>query len=395
MKFPFPTVVVFVFCLLAVLNASAPMSRAADPPFEITAMLPMTGAGAFQGRAQAAALESYAAYVNRTGGIRGRQLKFIVVDTQTSPQISVQIMNDVVARKAVVVIGPAFAAECAAVLAVVKSGPVDYCTSPGVHPDAGSYEFSAGISTVDLISAMAHYLRERGVKRLAMITSTDASGQDGERAVDAALALPENKELSLVDREHFATSDLNVAAQITRIGAAAPQVVVVWTSGAPFGTVLRNIQEAGLDVPIVTTPGNQTYEQMSAYAAFLPKEMLFLTGIFAAEDAVTDRATRSQIDLLYESLNATKLHPGYPSQTPWDPAQLLVAALRKLGPDATAAQVREFIAGQRSWVGANGRYDFVNVPQRGLDGSNSVVVRWDKAKGTWMAASKLGGAPLR
>ncbi len=183
MKLFTPRLAVFVAWLLVGLSTSASMSRAAGTPYEITAMLPMTGAGAFQGRAQATALESYAAYVNRTGGIRGRELHFVIVDTQTSPQISVQIMNDVVARKAAVVIGPAFAAECAAVMAIVKNGPVDYCTSPGVHPDTGSYEFSAGISTVDLISAMTHYLRDRGVRRLALLTSTDASGQDGERGV--------------------------------------------------------------------------------------------------------------------------------------------------------------------------------------------------------------------
>jgi branched-chain amino acid transport system substrate-binding protein len=387
--------VVALLCSLVVLGMSAAGSRAAEPPFEITAMMPMTGAGAFQGRAQAATLEQFAAYVNRTGGIRGRSIKFTVVDTQGSPQIAVQFMNDAVARKASVVIGPAFAAECSAVVAVTKNGPVDYCTSPGVHPDAGSFVFSAGISTVDLISAMVRYLRDRGLKRVALITSTDTTGQDGERSVDAALGLPANRDVTLVAREHFAPTDLNVTAQIARIKAAAPQAIMVWTTGSPFGTVLRNIQDAGLDVPVITTPGNQTYEQMSAYTAFLPKEMLFTTGLFAAEEAVTDKATRSAIDALYTSLDAKKLHPGYPSQTPWDPAQLLVAALRKVGTDATAAQVRDYIAGQRSWIGVNGRYDFVAVPQRGLDGSNAIVVRWDSAKATWVAASKLGGAPLK
>jgi branched-chain amino acid transport system substrate-binding protein len=242
---------------------------------------------------------------------------------------------------------------------------------------------------------MGRYFRERGLKRVALITSTDTTGQDGERAVDAMLAEPANKDVTLVAREHFAPADLSVTAQITRIKAAAPQIVIVWTTGSPFGTVLRNIQDAGLAIPVITTPGNQTYEQMNSYTAFLPKDLLFLTGVFAAPEAVTDKATRAQIDVLYASLDATRLHPGYPSQTPWDAAQLLVAALRKVGTDATAEQVRAFISSQRAWVGANGRYDFVAVPQRGLDGSNAVIVRWDTPKGTWVAASKLGGALLK
>ena len=130
-----------LLCSVVVLALSAAGSRAADPPFEIMALMPMTGSGAFQGRAQASTLEAYAAYVNRTGGIRGRPIKFNIVDTQGSPQIAVQFMNDAIARKAAVVIGPAFAAECSAVVAVTKNGPVDYCTSPGVHPDLGTVRF--------------------------------------------------------------------------------------------------------------------------------------------------------------------------------------------------------------------------------------------------------------
>ncbi len=36
-------------------------------------------------------------------------------------------------------------------------------------------------------------IREKGYKKIAIISTTDASGQDGEKSVDAALALPANK----------------------------------------------------------------------------------------------------------------------------------------------------------------------------------------------------------
>lgn len=263
-----------------------------------------------------------------------------------------------------------------------------------MHPDPGSYSFSSGFSTVDLIAIMVKYIRERGFRRIAIISTTDATGQDGERSIDAALAAPANKDLTVVAREHFANTDLNATAQIARVKAANPQVAIVWTTGAPFGTALRNIHESGLEVPIATTPGNQTYEQMAGYAAFLPKELLFATGPFSAPDQIGDRAICGAVQLLYSTLDTQKARPGFPSQVVWDPAQLLITMLRKLGTDITATQARDYIASQRGWVGENGRYDFVNAPQRGLDGSSSMVGRWDPAKNTWVAASKLGGSPL-
>jgi branched-chain amino acid transport system substrate-binding protein len=380
---------------LAAAGAVAPASLRAADPFEITAVLPLTGTGAFAGKEQGRTLTALEDYVNRTGGIRGRPIHFVFQDTQSNVQLAVQFVNEAIARKVAAIVGPAFAAECFATLTLVKNGPVAYCLSPGVHPDPGSYMFSSSFSTVDLIAVMVRYMRDRGLRRVALITSTDTSGQDGERSVDAALGDPANKDVTIVAREHFAPTDISVAAQVARLKGASPQAVIAWSTGTPFGTFLRNWHESGTELPILTTPGNQTYEQMAAYASFLPKELLIASGPFAARDQIPDRGMRGAVQALYDSLARVNARPGFPAQTPWDPGQLLIAAFRKLGTDATAAQVREYIASQKGWVGENGRYDFVAVPQRGLNGSSTVIVRWDPSKDTWVAASKLGGVPLR
>jgi branched-chain amino acid transport system substrate-binding protein len=385
----------FVMLALVVALAAGPASVRAADPFEIMTILPTTGGGAFAGKEQARTLGALEEYVNRTGGIRGRPVHFAVYDTQSNVQLAVQFMNEAIARKVPVVVGPSFASECSATMALLKNGPVAYCLSPGVHPDPGSYMFSSSFSTVDLIAVMVRYMRDRGLKRIGLLTSTDTTGQDGERSVDAALADPANKDLSVVAREKFAPSDITVAAQVARLKVAAPQAVICWTTGTPFGTFLRNWHESGTELPILTTPGNQTYEQMAAYATILPKELLFASGPFAAPDQISDRAMRTSVQTLYDGLARVNARPGFPGQTPWDPGQLVIAALRKLGTDTTATQVRDYIASLRGWVGENGRYDFSAVPQRGLNGSSTVIVRWDPAKDTWVAASKLGGAPVR
>ena len=61
------------------------------------------------------------------------------------------------------------------------------------------------------------YARNRGWNRLAFITPTDASGQDGDQAIDAALAMPENKDMTLVRREHFNGTDVTKLAPHTLV----------------------------------------------------------------------------------------------------------------------------------------------------------------------------------
>jgi branched-chain amino acid transport system substrate-binding protein len=380
---------------IAALVAPAGLVAADQDPFPIVAIIPITGTAAFNGREQAKTLVALQDYVNATGGIRGRPIKFEVLDDQSSPQIAVQLVNQAIADHAAALMGPGFAAQCGAAMPLVANGPVAYCFSPGVHPPAGSFMFSSSFSTIDQIAVMFRYIREKGYKKLAVISTTDASGQDGERAIDAALALPANAGLTVVAREHYAPADLSVAGQAARIKSAAPQAVIAWVSAAPIATFLRNSSEVGLDIPVFTTPANQTYDQMAAYAGYLPHELLFPSGPFSAPDQITDRAVRAAVQALYDSLAKQNARPGFPTQTDWDPGLLLVSAYRKLGTDATAEQVRAYLAGLRGWVGENGRYDFVAVPQRGLDGSTTVIVRWDPAKGTWVAASKLGGEPVK
>ena len=105
-----------------------------------------------------------------------------------------------------------------------------------------------------------------------MIVTTDTSGQDGERALDIALRQPENRSLNVVAREHFAGSDLSVAAQMSRIKAAGAQALIAYAAGTPFGTVLHGLSDAGIDLPVGTTTANLSYDEMKQFSAFLPKE---------------------------------------------------------------------------------------------------------------------------
>jgi hypothetical protein len=79
----------------------------------------------------------------------------------------------------------------------------------------------------------------------------------------------------------------------------------------------------------------------------------------------------------------------------WDPALLVVEAYKKVGLNATASQLKAYIAGQRRWVGIDGQYDFRAIPQRGVGASSVIMVRWDAAKDSWVGVSKFGGEPLQ
>jgi hypothetical protein len=71
----------------------------------------------------------------------------------------------------------------------------------------------------------------------------------------------------------------------------------------------------------------------------------------------------------------------------------MITALRSLGTDATATQIRDYIDNIHDFAGIAGVYDFRDGSHRGLTAKDVVVMHWDATKNNWIAVSKLGGAP--
>jgi branched-chain amino acid transport system substrate-binding protein len=382
--------------LLAGGLATAAGSAVAAEPYEIHAILSLTGGASFLGKAEQQSIQLIEKWANANGGIKGRPVKFVFHDDQSSPQVAVQLASQVVALKPAVQIGPNLVAMCNAAGALMKDGPVMYCLSPGIHPPAGSYLFTSSVSTVDLSKALIRYFRMRGWTNIAIMTSTDASGQDAERGIKGNLALPENKDMKVVAQEHFAPTDVSVAAQIEKIKAAKPQAMIAWSTGSPAGTIFKAITQAGLDIPVGTTDGNMTHAQMTQYAAFLPKQLYIPAAEWVMHGSATKRepAVQKAQELFDQTFKAGGVAPDVASALAWDPTMVLLDTLRKLGPDATATQVRDHLSKLKGYAGVDGIYDYARVPQRGLDVNNAVVTLWNPAKKNWEPVSQPAGAPL-
>ena len=99
----------------AVVAAAFPFRAPAADPYEITAVLPLTGSVALLGNAVAKSLALLEDRVNKSGGINGRPVKFVILDDQSNPTTSVQLVNRIVASKVPVMIGPSLNATCSAV----------------------------------------------------------------------------------------------------------------------------------------------------------------------------------------------------------------------------------------------------------------------------------------
>ena len=392
----FTRVVRFAAALLTVALLAAivpPAARAADP-YEIDAILSLTGQLAFVGADQQQALKALEGFVNKNGGIKGRPIVFVISDDQSDPKNALQLAQGLIAKGVPVILGPATPQGCAAVAPLVaQKGPVMYCVANAGSPVVGGYEFLTLFGFDVQFPVTLRYFRMLGLKKLAYITATDAGGLDAERAIVAAAALPENKDIQIVAREHFGTGDLSTTAQMARIKAANPDFVIAWATGTPAGTMFRSAKDlGGLDLPIVTSPGNLNAAFFKQYGSYLPTNLFFATVPYYANQTLLNPATKHAIADQTAALAAIGVKPDGLAIGAWDPAVLVVDALRKLGPDASAQKLHDYLINLQGWVGVNGTYDFRANPQRGLGQNNVVMVKFNSAGN--VAVSKFGGVPL-
>jgi branched-chain amino acid transport system substrate-binding protein len=383
----------------AVLSAAwlallAPAATAAPEPYEINAILSLTGNLAFVGADQLQALKALEGFVNKNGGIDGRPLSFVVADDQSDVKTSLQLAQSLISKKAPIILGPSSPQACAAIAPLITNGPVLYCIANAGYPATGGYEFLTLFGFDVQFAVTLRYFRMLGLHKLAYITATDAGGLDAERAIIAAAALPENRDIQIVAREHFAPGDLSTTAQMARIKAANPDFLIAWATGTPAGTMFRSAKDiGGLDIPITTSPGNLNAAFFKQYGAMLPSNLYFATVPYYANNALLNPAVKTAIANQTAALAAIGVKPDGLAIGAWDPSVLLVDALRKLGPDVSAAKLHDYLINLRGWVGVNGTYDFRANPQRGLGQNNVIMVKFTSSGN--VAASKFGGVPLR
>ena len=388
-----------VAALLLAGSAGIQPASAQDVPINV--ILSTTGNAAFLGQMRARTLDAMQALLNRQGGIAGKPIRFIVQDDQTSPQVTVQITSSLRAQKVPVLIGASISGTCGAELPMIRAaGPLGYCLSPGIHPPAGSYMFSAGVSTHDLARVIFRYLLARGWTRVAAITSSDTTGQEMDEGLDEALRLAEFADghtgLRIVERARFTIGDVSMAAQVERIRDARPDAVIVWSTGTAVAGVFKAMIQSGLDVPVVTSNGNMSVDVMHRFAGFLPKTLLVPSPAFLPHDGLftlDPRVERMQQDY-FAAMRAAGLPIDLNTAGIWDPTLLVVEGLRALGADTTAPKLRDWLAGLKDFPGITGLYDFPRTPQRGLSEHDATMTSWDAVGDRWVPVAGPGGVPL-
>ncbi len=361
-------------------TSSSPSTSKPQSPYVLHAIVSATGSGAAVGAAEVAALKGAESYVNSTGGIDGHPLQISIQDNQTSPATSVSLASNLIASKVPIILAGTLGSTVVPVdKLVTSSGPVIWNMTPVVDGPPNSYIFADSASLPQLILASMVFAHEQGWTRIAALTTSDTSGVTGLNSLMAALKVPALSGIKVVANETFDPSSISVAPQLAVIKASNPQAVFEWSTGTPTTIFYQDYAQAGMtSIPVITGYGNAEPTILEKFANQLPTYLYFANERFELGSSPLTGSAATITKAFETELKAQGAAADADAVLAWDPVMIVVAALRHLGVNATATQLRDYIQTMQGFQGAAGTYNFSPTDHRGYSQSSVLMTQWLK-----------------
>jgi branched-chain amino acid transport system substrate-binding protein len=349
--------------------------------YTIGVLVSQTGSASQLGVGELRGAQLAAESVNAAGGIDGKKIVIKAADDQSKPDQAVEQARELLKDKVAAIVGPSVVGSCKAVMPLVKSrGPVNYCLSPGIKP--ADYTWSASADTADLAQAGLNYWKSKGITKIGLLSTTDGSGTDGAAAVSSASA---KLGVQVTSRATYDPTAVSITSQLQQVTAGHPQAIVVWATGTPVGVALKTIQQAELNLPVMTTDGNLANAFLKRIADYTPKTLL----IPATRDfwwqtlPASDPAVKLEKD--YHDRYQAKYNepPDFGPGVGYDAVLNITAALRKAG-SADAKKLRTALEQLSGTQGVVGTYTMGADNHRGVSLQDVAIVQAQNGRFTYV-----------
>lgn len=352
-----------------------------DETYTIGLVSSQTGSASQLGVGEKRGAQLAVAHVNAEGGIDGKDLKLKTADDQSKPDQALQQVRKMLSDDVVGLVGPSVVANCKAVGPLVEeSGPVQYCLSPGI--DASGYVWSASAKTDAMAEETMKYWKAKGITKVAIVNTTDASGTDGGRAAAEAA---KRVGVTVTNKVTYDPNAVSVTSQLQQAMSGNPQALVVWATGTPVGVALKGIEQLDIKVPVMTTNGNLANAFLKRIADYTPDTLLIpATRDFWWQTLPKDDPTYKLEKDYHEKYQAKyDEQPDFGPGVAYDAVLLLAEALKKA--DSTdAADVRKALEGIDGFQGVVGTYHMSADDHRGLTVKDVAMVQAKDGKFTYL-----------
>lgn len=230
-------------------NAAA---AAAEPlPFGLA--LPMTGPQALFGADQAKAAQWAVDDINAKGGVNGRPLKMVLLDTQADPRQGINAVNRMISVDKVPVFGTAWSSVVKSVAPIANRSQTLELSVGANSPEIarlGDYVYTTyPLADVD-IRALAKYSHDTLKKqKAAVLYIHNDSGVEGARIYRESFTAAGGQ---VVAYEAYDEQSTDYTGALLKVRAAQPDIIHIQGLVADLPQVITQLRRLGISQPITT-----------------------------------------------------------------------------------------------------------------------------------------------
>ena len=261
----------------------------AAEPIKIGAVMSVTGFAGNFGTNSKLAITYLSEELNQKGGIAGRPVQVLFEDDQSVPTNSLVAATKLIRDKNVsMLLGPTLTPMVMPTLPLVEKEKVPQLAIGAGHEvtvPLKKWVFRIPVTDYRLAPRMLDFVvNTLGARKIAVLYSLDSSGKMGAQGIDDNI---DKYGASVIIKETFEATDTNMIPQLTKIKAAQPDVIILWTSVAPAAVVAKNYGQLGMKTTVVTSHGVfPTQAFMAAAESVLDKGTWI---IFGTRDIYADK----------------------------------------------------------------------------------------------------------
>ena len=353
----------------------------AAPPIKIGALFSVSGPAAFLGEPERNTAQMVVNEINKSGGIKGRKLELIVIDTQGDPAKAVQGVNKLIKDdKVSAIIGPSTTGDSMAVIPVVEKAeiPLVSCAAGSkITEPVKKWVFKTAQNDALAVAKIYEYLKSRKISKLAILTVSDGFGSSGREQL---VAHAKEYGMEIISNETYGPKDTDMTAQLTKIRAGGAQAIICWGTNPGPAVVARNVRQLGIKLPLFMSHGvsSKKFIELAGDAAegiMLPSGRV----IVADELPKSDPQKKALISYVKDYKNHYKVEGDHFGGHAWDAVMLLKGAIEKAG-DSPAA-IRDQLEKTEKFAGIGGTFTYSAKDHAGLNKDAFVVV--EIQKGDW------------
>jgi len=215
--------------------------------------LGLTGPAAGTGDWDRMGVELSVAAVNAAGGIDGREVEAIFVDTELDPANAVTAVTRLINEDEIdFLVGPMTSDETLATLPALTKANIPTISGAGsmLDPQVAPYTFGMLLNIDYQAEKMVEYAVSKfDAKNVAVINYSAAQGKAGYETIAKSL---DEEGIDLVAHQEYDIPVSDLSAQLLAIKKADPELIlIVPQTGNDTGIFIKAMREAGMSVPVI------------------------------------------------------------------------------------------------------------------------------------------------